>query len=296
VAVQPLGDVHDTPPRKPSRPPLGTGVCRIVHVRPFHDSANVPEAKVPTALHAVAEVHDTPVNCTSALPAGLGVRRILQLRPFQCSASVRWTPAGPAQNPVAVHAVADVQDTLIRKLLAAPRGLGVGCTVQLVPFQRSARVTIAPPRSSSPTAVQALPVVHDTPFRLLTAGRGVLRIVQLMPFQDAANVPKVLPLPSKSPTAAHACWAEHDTALRLLAIAPAGTGGDWACQLGTCRQAAFAGSAAISAPDATMIPTSAIRASAGSLISVVFVPVMRARSLSEMIILSEGIADARFLP
>jgi hypothetical protein len=38
-----------------------------------------------------------------------------------------------------VHAVADAHDTPFNKVNVAPAGLGMDCTAQLVPFQRSAK-------------------------------------------------------------------------------------------------------------------------------------------------------------
>jgi hypothetical protein len=40
-----------------------------------------------------------------------------------------------------MHAVADAHDTPFKVLIGEPVGLGVDCTAQLVPIQRSANVT-----------------------------------------------------------------------------------------------------------------------------------------------------------
>ena len=65
-------------------------------------------------------------------------------------------------------------------------------SAQLVPFHRSANATPVPELLvSSPTAVQAVLEVHDTPPRLLPVvpvGLGVVWIDQLVPFQRSANV------------------------------------------------------------------------------------------------------------
>src|ERR1700730_2292988 len=94
--------------------------------------------------------------------------------------------------PTAVQAVAVLHDTPFRKLLTAPAGLGVGWIFQLLPFQRSASVTRVPePLPESPTAVQAVAAVHDTPIRKLPVapvGLGVGWIAQLLPFQRSASV------------------------------------------------------------------------------------------------------------
>src|SRR6202020_1269423 len=65
-----------------------------------------------------------------------------QVVPFQCSASVmRLTAPLWCTDPVAVHEVAELQDTLDRKLSLLPVRFGVVCTPQLEPFQREASVT-----------------------------------------------------------------------------------------------------------------------------------------------------------
>jgi hypothetical protein len=65
-----------------------------------------------------------------------------------------------------VQAVAEGHATSCRKLCAAPLGVGVEWTVQVVPFQFSARVKVAFVLVTyHPTAVQADAEVHDTPFR-----------------------------------------------------------------------------------------------------------------------------------
>ena len=89
-----------------------------------------------------------------------------------------------------MQAVHDAHDTPWRTL-NKPVGLGVLWIVQLVPFQRSARGTFEPLVATNPTAVHAVPAVHDTPFTPLSgtpAGLGVLWSVQLVPFQASASV------------------------------------------------------------------------------------------------------------
>ena len=97
----------------------------------------------PMAVQAVADEQDTPPKLLDVAPAGLGMDWIDQRVPFQCSASVG--PAGPAvlvlAPPTAVQALADVHDTPLKLLKAAPAGLGVDWIDQRVPFQRSASVS-----------------------------------------------------------------------------------------------------------------------------------------------------------
>ena len=64
----------------------------------------------------------------------------LQLLPFQPSASVTAVPALFTAVPSATHTVLDGQATLSSWLDLAPLGLGVLCTDQALPFQRSASV------------------------------------------------------------------------------------------------------------------------------------------------------------
>jgi hypothetical protein len=86
-----------------------------------------------------------------------------------------------------VHAFAAVHDTPDRS--KTPTGLGIVCTVQLVPFQRSAS---APPLvpAEEPIAVHAFADVHDTPNRELAGAVGGTEVVwiQLVPFHASANI------------------------------------------------------------------------------------------------------------
>ncbi len=96
----------------------------------------------PTASHLAAVAHDTEYSLLPVAPVGLGVCWIFHFWPFQCSASVNSTLAPLVRYPTAVHAVAFAQDTSIRKLAAAPLGLGVLRSFHCEPFQRSDRATV----------------------------------------------------------------------------------------------------------------------------------------------------------
>src|SRR6202035_2490116 len=123
----------------------------------------------PTAVHALAELHDTPLSALVRAAFGLGVVWIDQLVPFQPSATVAALAASEPEDPTAVHALAELHDTPFITLNCAPFGLGVDWIDQLVPFQRSANVTAAPPLFvNSPTAVHSLAEVHATPFNPLS--------------------------------------------------------------------------------------------------------------------------------
>src|SRR5437588_169713 len=128
-----------------------------------------------------------------------------------------------------------VHDTPFRALDLAPVGLGVLWIVQRVPFQRSASVTRTPALLwYCPVAVQAVLVVHDTPFEALAfalAGLGVLLVPQLVRFQAAATVSST---PSRLPqnaALAMSVLVVHDTPFRALDLAPVGLGVLWIVQL-----------------------------------------------------------------
>jgi len=147
------------------------------------------------------------------------------LFPFHRSAKDR---AGPDWDevvkyaPAAMQAEGEVQDTPIRKLCTAPGGLGVGWTVQVVPFHRSARV---PPLAVPPTAVQAEREAHDTLFSAPPpAGLGVGWRRQVVPFHRSARVAMVRDLLVVAPTATQAERAMQATLFRLLDAAPGGFG------------------------------------------------------------------------
>src|SRR5437764_9362863 len=84
-----------------------------------------------------------------------------------------------------------------------PLGLGVGCTVQLDPFQTSARVD-PPEVSADPTAVQLLAEAHVTPHNLPLTAVGWTD--HWAPFHDSMS----------PPTAVQEVAVGHDTLLRLL--------------------------------------------------------------------------------
>jgi hypothetical protein len=93
--------------------------------------------------------------------------------------------------------------------------------------RRSASVMLTPARLvKNPTAIHDLVDAHETPSSSLVVaptGVGARRIVQLVPFQRAANM--ALPL---DPTAVHAVVDAHDTATNPP---PTGLGVRWIAQL-----------------------------------------------------------------
>jgi hypothetical protein len=124
----------------------------------------------------------------------------------------------------------DGQDTLIRKLLVTPDGLGVDWAVQLVPFQRRASVTMDPPLDTSPTAVHTFAPLQDTPLSEVFPALGMAPSVQALPFQVSTSALKTLPFSSSPPTAAQKFTDGQDTVCRPLAIAACGMAGGSSCQ------------------------------------------------------------------
>src|SRR5438045_1835745 len=105
---------HETPVRTLPCAPGRVGTGWMPQLVPFQRSASIPETTVPTATQAAAEEHDTPFSWLVVAPLGLGVLWSVQPRPSHASASVSDDPAWLKKNPVAVHALADVQDTAVR--------------------------------------------------------------------------------------------------------------------------------------------------------------------------------------
>jgi hypothetical protein len=120
----------------------------------------------------------------------------------------------------------DVDETPLRTSLLERLGLGDGWMDQRVPFQCSTRVDEVSARSNDPTAVQALPDVHQMPLRTLRfcrAGFGDGWIDHRVPFQRSARVNEFL-APPEDPTAVQALLDVHETSLRMLFFDPAGSG------------------------------------------------------------------------
>jgi hypothetical protein len=131
-----------------------------------------------------------------------------------------------------VHAEGEEHETPLKKspVPSVPGGVTADCTVQVVPFQRSA----SSPISVVPTAVQAEAEVHETAFNvypgLCELGDGCR--VHVVPSHRSATVPSGLnELSATPPTAVHAFAEVHDTPFRELIGAPAGVGIGWMLQL-----------------------------------------------------------------
>ena len=179
-------------------PVLGLGT--MDQVVPFHDSARVvtttrpPPFLIryePTAVQAVAEVQETLPRPLVAGP-GLGLGTMVQVVPFQDSMSVLGWPVLVMYDPTAVQLLAETQETPLRSFVSWrwDAALGLGTTVQVVPFQDSTRVFDAIPAPVSlPTAVQSLADTQETSLRLLMdLGLRLGTMDQVVPFQDSMNV------------------------------------------------------------------------------------------------------------
>jgi hypothetical protein len=115
----------------------------MVHRVPSHRSASVPAFEVPAAVHTDGNGHATALRKPPPWE-GLGVGWMRQVAPSHRSARAWEDPARLTLFPTAVHADGAVQEAPKRDLATAPRGFGVSWMRHLLPFQCSARVTVAP--------------------------------------------------------------------------------------------------------------------------------------------------------
>jgi hypothetical protein len=90
-------------------------------------------------VHATGDQHDTAWSWVSA--GRFNARSIDQLRPFHRSTNGSTkSPSSFFRSPIAMHEVADPQETSVNSANVDPAGLGVGSIVHRVPFQLSAKV------------------------------------------------------------------------------------------------------------------------------------------------------------
>src|SRR5258708_3726697 len=170
AAVQAAGAVQDTAARTP--PGGGLGVRWMAHFRPFHRSASVPaglpalSGRAPTAGQKEGEVEDPPAKKTPGAHEGAGTGWICHCWPFHRSAK---SPVGKPELskdvPTAMQNMRAVQATPNRATPGTPAGMGVGWTVQFVPFHRSASGCVGrPPRMwvLAPPAAAPAGHSHDT--------------------------------------------------------------------------------------------------------------------------------------
>jgi hypothetical protein len=108
-------------------------VCSVQEL-PFHSSPK----PVPLASQAFAVVQETLRSSENVDDAGLGVVSIDQVVPFQRSAKV--VVVEPLRDqPTAVQAEVEVQETPEKPAVDAPWGFGAVTVDQVEPFQRSAK-------------------------------------------------------------------------------------------------------------------------------------------------------------
>ncbi len=194
----------------------------------------LPFLKDPTAVHVAADEHDTPRRLAS-VPTGFGVASNDQLVPSHCSPSVSCWPRMSWKKPTARQLLDEVHDTPFRTFCVAP-GLVVFSRNHWLPFHRRPRVKtpVAPLGSTvSPTAMQALAAVHETPVSGLKCAPLKLPPrtgTQAVPFHSAASSP---PAPA-TPTAMHDVADTHDTALNPPSSVTLG----WICQLDPFQRSA----------------------------------------------------------
>jgi hypothetical protein len=113
-------------------------------------------------MHQVALTQDTP-DSAPPLPVPADTCQVL---PFQDSASGIGEPVAEARyEPTAMHLVALMHEIPFKAFPALP-GLGVGSSVHVLPFHRSASVL----PDLLPTAMQLAGPVHETPDRLSVVG------------------------------------------------------------------------------------------------------------------------------
>ena len=173
-----------------------------------------------SVLIGVACASGTACTAVGYTPAGTGVAWMLHRVPFHRSARVLALGVQGLEAPVAMHVVADVHATPLKKPLPWG-GLGVAWIDQRVPFHRSA----SGPAPDLPTAVHADAEVQNTPFRSPPWDRlGVGWIRHRVPFQRSATAREAPVVLTLAPTAVHADVDVQATPSRLLNAVPDGLG------------------------------------------------------------------------
>ena len=154
------------------------------------------------------DVQDTADKELEVAPVGLAAGKTFQATPFHDSAK-----AFEAEDPTAIQAVAEVQETPERKL--SVDGFGVDWMLQVDPFQTSATVDRVPVlENADPTAMQAVAEVQEmleSELKVDPLGFGTDCMLQTVPSQDSAIGVCLAP-----PTAKQADTEGHETPRRLL--------------------------------------------------------------------------------
>ena len=99
-------------------------------------------ARLSTPTQLFDDAQDTPNRSPPALPAGSFTGTLTQARPFHCSASPAEVPLALVYTPVATQSADVTQDTPLSAAEVVPAGTGGWATVQVLPFQDSARVAV----------------------------------------------------------------------------------------------------------------------------------------------------------
>ena len=154
----------------------------------------------PTAMQLDGLGQDTPIKKLGSAPGKSGVFWISQVLPFQDSARLTGVLKPSAEGPAAMQNDGMGHETPENPLAEAWVRLGVGWMDHVVPFHRSASVTLRPELSAStPNAAHAECEVHDTAFRRLNCAPerlAVRWIRQVVPFHRS---PKVTSVPELFP-------------------------------------------------------------------------------------------------
>src|SRR5581483_4748175 len=106
------------------------------------------------------DAHDTLSSWPFALGSG-GTRSTDQAVPFQCSTRGNHPPFEISSEPTAQQDVALLHATELKWFLLLFSGTGIVSTVQVLPFQRSAKGTSDASRPELPIAVHALVEVQE---------------------------------------------------------------------------------------------------------------------------------------
>jgi hypothetical protein len=136
---------------------------------------------------------------------------MLHFRPFQRSARLVGGVFASPVWPTAVQADADAHDTPLSDASSAPTGRWIRCLTHRVPLKPTATGisgwSMAGGAGETPTAMQVVAVVHDTPSKRAWWRPEIGWMVQRTPFQRAARGRPVLSLP----TATRVLLDVHDT-------------------------------------------------------------------------------------
>jgi hypothetical protein len=174
TAVQVVAPEHDTDVRYALAAPAGFASVWIDHVLPFQFAINPPpsvspNARPPTATHAVLDVQVTALRSLSSAPLGRGRSSADQRLPFhRATTGCDWPGSA---IPTAVQSLLEAHATPFSRVHVTPAGVGIVWIVQLLPFQCSASMwsTWPPPGSvlavaKVPTATHAVVDAQVTPF------------------------------------------------------------------------------------------------------------------------------------